>query len=160
MSPPASNPTTPTATKVTTRLSTTTTKPRRRQQALRRRDPRRHPEDELETWVDYIKRATHKVDDLLAANKITSWIHEDRETNFISKWNPAVSTKQKGYWKQGRSATRCEERHDLAYHSGRQLEMGYYGRRFHKQQTQTTDDSYHHDNDNRANNTRTNNVHD
>ena len=32
------------------------------------------PEDELEMWVDYKMRATHKVDDLSAANGITSWI--------------------------------------------------------------------------------------
>ena len=36
--------------------------------------PEENPEDELETWVDYITRATHIADDLLAANGITSSI--------------------------------------------------------------------------------------
>ena len=73
--------------------------------------PEDNPEDELESWADYIKRATRKADDLLAANRITSWIlrqsqlcwrqarmtakhHEDRGTKIVSNWNPAISTKQ------------------------------------------------------------------
>ena len=69
------------------------------------------PEDELEPIVDYTARATHKADDLLAVNGLPSWIltqsriygkqarmiaklHEDRWTKLISKWNPAISTKQ------------------------------------------------------------------
>ena len=34
---------------------------------------------ELEPWVDYIKRATHKADDSPAATKISSWILRQRE---------------------------------------------------------------------------------
>ena len=72
-----------------------------------------------------MKRATHKADDLLAANRITSWIlrqsltnreparmiakqYEDR-TKSVSNWNPAISTKQKGYRKQGRPPKRLED---------------------------------------------------
>ena len=72
-----------------------------------------NPEDELEPCVDYITRATHKADDMLAADGITSCIfrqsrihwkqtrmiakhHDDRWTKLISNWNPAISTKQKG----------------------------------------------------------------
>ena len=75
-----------------------------------------NPEDELEQWVEYVKRATHKGDDLPAANRITSWIlrqsqicwrharmiakhHEDRWTKLFSNRNPAMSTKQKAYCK-------------------------------------------------------------
>ena len=68
----------------------------------------------------------HKADELWAANGITSWIlrqskmhwkqarmiakhHEERWTKLISNWNPAISTKQKGYRKQGRMAKRWED---------------------------------------------------
>ena len=88
-----------------------------------------NPEDEPELWFDYMTRATHKADDLVAAGGITSWIlrqsqihwwqarmiakhHEDRWTKLASNWNPAISTKQKGYGKQGRPAKRWED--DLA----------------------------------------------
>ena len=37
--------------------------------------------------------------------------HEDRWTKLVATWNPAISTKQKGYRKQGRLAKRWE--HDL-----------------------------------------------
>ena len=70
-------------------------------------------EEELEPWVDYTVRATHKADDLLAASRITSWIlrqskvywkqarmlaehHEDRWTKLVSNWNSALSKKQTG----------------------------------------------------------------
>ena len=36
-----------------------------------------NPEDELEPWVDFMTRATHKADDLLAASGITSWIQAE-----------------------------------------------------------------------------------
>ena len=95
--------------------------PRRRQQPLLRRNLKRQSRRRPEPWVDYTVRATHKVDDLLGASGITSWIlrqsriywkqarliakhHDDRLTKPVSKWNPAVSTKQKWYQKQGRPA--------------------------------------------------------
>ena len=69
------------------------------------------PEDELEPWVDYITRATHKADDLSAASGITSWIlrqskicwrqasmiathHEDRWTKLLSNINQAKRVPQ------------------------------------------------------------------
>ena len=74
--------------------------------------------------------------------------HEDRWTKLVSNWNPAVSTRQTGYRKQGRPAKRWEddldinlqtdriqqmqershERHDPALYSGRQLDMGCDGK--------------------------------
>ena len=62
---------------------------------------------------------THKVDELLTANRNTSWIlrqrqiygrqariiakhHKDRWTKLVSNWNRARSTKQEGHRKQGR----------------------------------------------------------
>ena len=36
--------------------------------------PEDSPEDEQEPWVDYMKKATHKANHLLAANRFTSWI--------------------------------------------------------------------------------------
>ena len=126
-------------------------------------------------WVDYIVRATHhKADDLLAASGITSWIlkqsqiywrhakgtakhHEDRWTKLVSKRDPAISTKQKGYWKQGRlvkvwqddiyshlqptSPQRqqlCHERHDMAHHGKRWPERRLHGKRFCEHQNQKT----------------------
>ena len=88
--------------------------------------PNDEPEDELEPRVDYMVPATHKADDPLAANGITSRIlresrmywnqartiakhHEGRWTKLLSNWNPAISTKLKGYQKQGRPAKRWEE---------------------------------------------------
>ena len=76
--------------------------------------PHDEPEDELESWVDFKVRATHKADDLLAALGITSWIleksrihwkqarmianqNEGRWAKQISNWNPAASAIQKGY---------------------------------------------------------------
>ena len=35
--------------------------------------------------------------------------HEDRWTKLVSNWNPAMSTKHKGYWKQVRPAERWED---------------------------------------------------
>ena len=35
--------------------------------------------------------------------------HEDRWTKLVSNWNPAISTEQKGYHKQGRPAKRWED---------------------------------------------------
>ena len=117
--------------------------------------PEENPENELIPWVNYMKRITHEADDLLSASRITSWIiakhHEDRWTKLVFNWNPATSTKQKGCRKQGRPAKRWEvrlqhllttrqnqqrqqrphERHDLAYHSGTQLEKGCFGKRIH-----------------------------
>ena len=121
-------------------------------------------EDELEPWVDYITRATHKADNLLTASGITLWIlrqkqtywrqarmfakhHEDRWTNLVHNWNPAVSTKRKGVpetrktgQEMGRRPQhplvarriqqrqhRSDERHDLAHYGGRKLEMGCRG---------------------------------
>ena len=63
--------------------------------------PEDNPEDELEPWVDHIKRATRSADDLLATDRIMSWIlrrsricwrqarmivkhHEDRWTKLVS----------------------------------------------------------------------------
>ena len=57
------------------------------------------PQDELGPWVDYLVRETHKADDLLPANEVTSkqaiTIARHRWTELISNWNPAISTKQK-----------------------------------------------------------------
>ena len=122
-SPPTSNPTTPTANRpwttrliITTKTSTSTKKAVHDADSNPRFDeiPEDYPEDELDAWVDCITRATRKADDLLAANRVTSWIlrqnqicywqarmiakhHEDRWTKLVSNWNPAISTKQKGY---------------------------------------------------------------
>ena len=41
--------------------------------------PQDELEDELDPWVDYMVRATHKADDLLAADGITSWIHRQSQ---------------------------------------------------------------------------------
>ena len=35
--------------------------------------------------------------------------HEDSRTKLVSSWNPAKSTMQKGYWKQGRPAKIWED---------------------------------------------------
>ena len=82
-----------------------------------------NPEDKIEPWVDYITRATHKVKDLLVASGITSWIlrqsHEDRWTKLVSNWNPAISTKQKGYRKQGRPARRWADDLNIYSHPDR-----------------------------------------
>ena len=69
--------------------------------------PNVQPEDELETWVDYIVRATHQADDLLAAHGISSRIPrqsrihrkrarmiakhpEGRWTKLTPNWNPVI----------------------------------------------------------------------
>ena len=92
--------------------------------------PEDNPEDELEPWVDYITRATHHADGLLAASGITLWIlrqsqiywrqarttakhHEERWTEPVSNWNPAISTEQQGYLKHGRPAKRWEDDHNI-----------------------------------------------
>ena len=83
-----------------------------------------NPEDELELWADIIKRGpqsgrlasskqNHVVDsqaepDLLKARMIAKH-HGDRWTKLISNWTPAISTKQKGDWKQGGPAKRWED---------------------------------------------------
>ena len=100
--------------------------------------------------------------------------HEDRWTKLVSNRN---------YRKQGRPAKRWEddlntylqpdrtnrgteeqqrlhERHDLAYHSGKQLEMRCFGKRFHEQQAQTTSTTHQHDYVNPTNNARPNNSYD
>ena len=77
--------------------------------------------------MDHIVSATHKADDLLAANgRITLWIlgqrviywneatmiathHEARWTKLSSNWNPALLPKQKGCRKQGRPAKKRED---------------------------------------------------
>ena len=76
--------------------------------------------------------ARHQADDLLVASGITSWVlrqsrifwkqarmiakhHEDCCTKLDSHWNPAISTKQTGYRKQGRTAQRWED--DVDIHS-------------------------------------------
>ena len=80
------------------------------------------PADEPESWVDYMKEDTHKVDELVTANRNTSWIlrvrqiyarqatiiakhHKDRWTKLVSYWNPARSNKQKGHRKQARKTS-------------------------------------------------------
>ena len=65
----------------------------------------------------HIVRATHKADELLAANGITSWVlrqsrmcwKQARIFQLIFNWNPVISTKQKRYRKQGRPAKRWED---------------------------------------------------
>ena len=37
------------------------------------------PEDEPESWVDYMKKDTHKVDELVRANRNTSWFLRVRQ---------------------------------------------------------------------------------
>ena len=92
MSPPTSNPSTPTANRRTTRLSTTTKN--EHEDSSDDADsnpcfdeiPEDNPKDELEPRVGYTTRATRKADDL----------------TFVSNWNSAVSTKQKVYPIQGK----------------------------------------------------------
>ena len=71
--------------------------------------------------MDHIVSETHKADDLLAADGIKTWILRWKDILETVKtprrtldkayldWNPAVSTKQKGYRKQGRRAKRWED---------------------------------------------------
>ena len=78
--------------------------------------------------------------------------HDGSWTQLISTWNPAISTKQKGYRKQGRPARSREDDNNLypqptIVHRdddttfllrGTWLEMGLRGKRLCEQQTQTT----------------------
>ena len=110
----------------TTTTSTSTKKAATTQTATPASTRFQKTEDELEPWVDYTTRATHKADELLAATGIESWFlrqgpiywrqarmiakhHEDCWTKLVSNWNPAISTKQQWYRKQGRPAKRWED---------------------------------------------------
>ena len=139
---------------------------------------------------------------MVTAHGITSWFlrqskkcwkqariiakhHDDRWTRLISKWSPSISTKQRGYLKQGRPARRWEDdinsylqptkvhggNNDLtnntawltAAHDGLKLDsMDSY---FCGQQTQTqtankTHDPDRHDNADQPDGGWTNNTHD
>ena len=104
--------------------------------------------------------------------------HEGRWTKLVTSWNPATSTKQKGYRKRGskrweddintspassqnQRKQRRHERRDLA-HGRRWLGMGVHGQRLRKQQNQTTNtanDPHQLDNSSRRNNTRPTDTH-
>ena len=79
-------------------------------------------EDELEPWVDFTVRPTHKAFVLLAANGVTAGSflmehhHERRWTKLISNWNPSISTKQKRYLTQGRPRQEMERRNQFFVH--------------------------------------------
>ena len=106
------NPHDPSANEGTTRLSTPTATP-----------TSTNPEDELPRPLhktqQYAKRTTcehhtdavdcHAEPDLLEASRMIAEQHEDRWTTFVSSWNSAIWTKQKGYSKQGRPAKRWED---------------------------------------------------
>ena len=44
--------------------------------------------------------------------------HKDRWTKIVSNWNPAISTKHKGYWTQGRAKLREDDLNTIRSHSG------------------------------------------
>ena len=107
--------------------------------------------------------------------------HSDRWTKHISNWSPAISTKQREYWKQGRAAksgnttsiytysqpkstemTTISRTARLGSAGTRRLEMVLHGKRLCEQQTHTankTHDPDRHDNDNQTNSSRINNTH-
>ena len=117
------------------------------------------PEDELEPWVDRTVRATHKADDLLAANGITSLIlrqsgiywkqailnakhHERRWTKLslqLESSDGNLAERAPEAWRTGQEMGRRHQRiPTINQNEQRQrwLEMGLCGKRLCKQRTQ------------------------
>ena len=131
-------------------------------------------------------RATHKADDFLAANGITSWTfrqsrmywkqartfakrHDGRLTKLKSKKEPSDINQAERISEARRTnqgtqrPQRSHERHGLAHRGTRRLEMELHGKQLCKQRTQTTNKNHdpdRHDHDNHTNSSWTNNVYD
>ena len=116
-----------------------------------------NPEDELGPWVDFIARATRKVDDLIAASGNTSWIirvywkqtrmiakhYDDRQTKLIFSWKPNnVKQSKKGArnkedWpRDGKTtSTSTYKQPDPTYTTTIFRATRFDSQRLHKQQT-------------------------